>query len=353
MMNICFINTNKAWGGGEKWHYEMAKKLNQLGHNVTVITNTESELLNKIKTTSIQTKAFQIGKFSFLNPFTYKKIKNYLKQIKPHAVLLNLPSDVKTFSKPAFDLGVKKIIYRRGMNHPIKASIINKYIYRNIVTDIIANSEDVKTSIYKNIPELERKITVIFNGIRLDQIQSKISRISTKKILIGNLGRLVEQKGQKDLIKLAKILKEKRLDFHLYIAGEGHLREELEQKISTLGLKENITLLGMVNPEELFNKIDSFIFTSRFEGLSNALLEALQFRKPIICYDNASNSEVVIDQENGFLVPARNTQFLADKIIELHRSKVLFQKMQARGKETLIHKFDQDKMIKKLEELLK
>ena len=53
MMKICFVNTNKAWGGGEKWHYEMAIKLSKLGHSVTVVTNTESELAQKLKDSKI------------------------------------------------------------------------------------------------------------------------------------------------------------------------------------------------------------------------------------------------------------------------------------------------------------
>ena len=55
-MNICLINTNKAWGGGEKWHFEMALNLKRLGHKITVITHEKSELQKKLQLESISTK---------------------------------------------------------------------------------------------------------------------------------------------------------------------------------------------------------------------------------------------------------------------------------------------------------
>lgn len=353
MMNICFINTNKAWGGGEKWHYEMSVKLKQLGHNITVITNTESELAKKLSTTNIKTESFNIGKLSFICPLTYKKIKRYFLNNKFDAIIMNLPSDVKAFSRPAKNSGIKKIIYRRGMNHPIKPSLVNKIIYKKFVTDFIANSEDVKKSISKFIPELEDKVSVIFNGIKVNSIQEVSPKKSTDKILIGNLGRLVEQKGQRDLILLGRELKEANIPFHIYIAGDGPLKEALQAEINQYDLADSITLLGMVPAIELFEKVDLFLFTSRFEGLSNALLEALQFRKPIICYDTASNSEIVFDYDNGFLIKAYDVKEMMNKVIELNSNTELYKKMQSNAKVTLLTKFDQDKMIYKLEELIK
>lgn len=353
MINICFINTNKNWGGGEKWHFQMAQELSELGHKVTVVTNIKSELLNKLKTTSLKTKSFKIGKMSFICPKTFKSIFTFFQDNHFDAVIMNLPSDVKSFSRAAKKAGIKKIIYRRGMNHPIKASIINNYIYRNFITDFIANSEDVKKSIFKNIPELEDKVTVIFNGINIENIQEVSQKVSKEKLLIGNLGRLVEQKGQADLIELGKKLKDLEIPFHMYIAGDGPLKAPLQDKINQLGLVDSITLLGMTEPSIFFDKIDIFLFTSRFEGLSNALLESLQFRKPIICYNTASNSEVVYDNDNGFLVNYKNIQMMLDKTIELNSNFELYKKMQKNAKITLLTKFDQEKMIHKLVELIK
>lgn len=351
-MNICLINTNKAWGGGEKWHFEMALNLKRRGHKITVITHEKSELQKKLQLESISTKSFNIGKLSFLNPFACNTILKYFNSNSFDAIVLNLPIDVKSFAKPAFKSGIKKIIYRRGMNHPIKGTFLNKRIYPHYISDFIANSEDVKKSIFKNIPELERKIHIIYNGIKSENIKPLTNKVSNKKILIGNLGRLVEQKGQADLIELAKNLKIKNKDFQLYIAGEGPLREELQSKIKRYDLENQVHLMGMQPPAKLFEKIDIFVFSSKFEGLSNALLESLQYGKPVICYDTASNSEIISDGQNGFLIEPNNIEQFTEKVIQLAENTESYQQMQLNGQEVLQKKFDQDKMINKLIKVL-
>jgi glycosyltransferase involved in cell wall biosynthesis len=264
---------------------------------------------------------------------------------------MNLPSDVKAFSKPAAKAGIKKIIYRRGMNHPIKGSLINRYFYKNFVTDIIANSHDVKRSIFKFITVLERKITVIPNGVDISLLLKK-SPAREPKILIGNLGRLVAQKGQSDLIKLGSLLKDSNREFHIYIGGEGPLRADLENQIKLSGLEEYISLLGEVKPSEFFPLIDYFVFPSRFEGLSNAMLEATHHGKPILCYDIASNSEIVENGVNGYLVKPFDIETLKTRLIELSNSPEKYQSMQEKGQEILEAKFDAKKLFDQLENLL-
>ena len=87
---------------------------------------------------------------------------------------------------------------------------------------------------------------------------------------------------------------------------------------------------------------------SKFEGLSNALLEALQFRKPVLCFNTASNSEIIEDGKNGYLIPAYDIDLMKKKLIVLSQNSQLYNQFQINGKETLLNKFDQNKMIEKL-----
>ncbi|MFT5903916.1 MAG: glycosyltransferase involved in cell wall biosynthesis [Flammeovirgaceae bacterium] len=350
-MRVCLINTNREWGGGEKWHHLTALELVNRGHRVTIIAYPGSPLAIASKD-FVKVLEFKIGKLSFLNPLIYIKIKNFFISEQYDAVIMNLPSDVKAFSKPAAKAGIKKTIYRRGMNHPIKASLVNRYFYANFVTDIIANSHDVKRSVFKFIPELEQKITVIPNGVDLSQLIEKSSP-RKEKLLIGNLGRLVEQKGQSDLIKLGSLLKLEKKKFHIYIAGEGPMRADIENQMKLSNLEDHITLLGKTNPAEFFSLIDYFVFPSRFEGLSNAMLEALQWGKPIFCYDLASNSEIVKDGMNGYLVKPFDIETLKMRLIELSETPEKYKLMQKKGQEILEAKFDSKKLFDQLEELMK
>jgi glycosyltransferase involved in cell wall biosynthesis len=174
----------------------------------------------------------------------------------------------------------------------------------------------------------------------------------SEKLLIGNLGRLVVQKGQSDLLKLGSLLKSEGTAFHIYIGGEGPLRSDLENEIERSELQEHITLLREVKPAEFFPLIDYFVFPSRFEGLSNAMLEALQYGKPLICYDVASNSEVVENGVNGYLVKPYEVETIKSRLLEIKESPEKYNSMQDKGREILEEKFDAKKLYIQLENLL-
>jgi glycosyltransferase involved in cell wall biosynthesis len=348
-VKICLVNTNRAWGGGEKWHCETALELKRRGHDVTMAVYRDSHLFKKVSK-ELRTVVFSIGKLSFLNPTLFLHLKRFFRQEKFDAVILNLPADVKAFAKPAYTAGVRKVIYRRGMNHPIKASAINRYFYTNYLTDIIANSQDVKKSVFKNIRELESKITVIPNGVTIDQ---SIVHTPARKpqLLIGNLGRLVEQKGQEDLIELGTLLRMDNQDFHIYIGGEGNQRQKLESAIEEKDLEEYVTLLGEVSPEDFFPKIDYFVFPSRFEGFSNAILEAMQYGKPVFCYDVASNTEIIENGKNGFVFEPFKVSGIKEKLLELRNDEAHYRTVQNEGLKRLKERYTFTKTIDQLEEL--
>lgn len=111
-------------------------------------------------------------------------------------------------------------------------------------------------------------------------------------ILAVNVGRLAAQKGQVDLIQL--LARQPRL--RLAIAGEGPLRAEFEQLAAALGVADRLHLLGALPAAEVSDLLaaaDLFLMPSRFEGLSLALLEAMQAGLPIVASDVPSNHDAV------------------------------------------------------------
>ena len=134
--NICFFNSCKAWGGGEKWHYDIAVRLLNKNHNIILVTNNNSELYYKAVNSNIPTISIKISNFSFLNPFKILKISRLFKNHLINTVILNLPSDLKAAGVAAKLAGVNNIIYRRGSAIPIKNTFLNRFIFKNIVTSI-------------------------------------------------------------------------------------------------------------------------------------------------------------------------------------------------------------------------
>ena len=223
MNRICFYNSNKAWGGGEKWHFEIGLRLHKKGYHIIFFTNKESVLKEKLRDTAIPVYTVKTSNLSFLNILKRNRIKNILKRENINSIILNLSSDVKLAGLAASNAGVKNIIYRRGLAKPIKDSYFNRYLFRKIITHVICNSRETRRTVFQNNPNLlpSEKVTVIYNGIDTGKLQKNVDKKFTKSnkdtIHIGNLGRLVDQKGQRHLIEMAAEMKKKENQVpHIY-----------------------------------------------------------------------------------------------------------------------------------------
>jgi len=113
-------------------------------------------------------------------------------------------------------------------------------------------------------------------------------------------------------------------DARLIIIGEGQEREKLETLISTLRLKDKVKLTGMkLNPYPYLQKSSVYVLTSLFEGLPNALIEAMACGLQLISVDCPGGSaEVLLNGKLGQLVPVHNAEALADAMSAAIRNPV-------------------------------
>lgn len=350
MKRVLFVNTNPVWGGGEKWHFQMAGALIERGYQVAIVGLTKSDLIQKAETASIPFFEFKVSNLSFLSVFKRRKARKILVDFSPDAVVVNLPRDVKLFVPLAKELtNTPKVIYRRGMPHPLKRNLINKLVYSKI-DSFIANSKEIEASLIKNFPEFEPKVTVIYNGVTP---MPPSQQFSSEKIILGNLGRLVPQKGQKYLIDLAIMLENLGVEFEIRIAGTGKLKHQLQSLIQEKNLSEKVKLLGYVNPEHFFDGIHLFIFTSQFEGSANALLESLQHGKPAICFNLSSNPEIIRDGHNGYLVEPNDVGTMANKIFQLKNNPLKLQELSQNAIHSIQENFQFQQKVEELCQLIK
>lgn len=349
MKKVILLNTNMAWGGGEKWHLEAAKYLSNHGYQVELICNPHSKLSHEAKKMGFPVKEISVGKLSFMNPIKRSELAKAMEEA--HAVIMNLPQDFKVGTLAAEKAGAQRIIYRRGMPHPIKDKGINRKLFQK-VTHVIANSEEIARSLLTHTEAWfpKGKIVIIPNGIELDKLnQSSESFYSRKdgETIIGNAGRLVEQKGQSDLLKLAALLKKKEFNFHMLIAGYGELESQLKSEAAQLGLQGSVSFLGHVkNMPKFFNSIDYFVFPSRYEGCPNTLIEAMAYKKVCFAYDVSAIPEA-INYTNGYLSQVGDINDLAYKIMNHSDSNLA-----KNAYSTVEEKFNYQKNMQKLLDIL-
>ncbi len=357
--NIVLFNSTIAWGGGEKWHFDVAKSLSEAGWTVTVFCHKKSELRLRLKQARVNLQAVSISNLSFVNPIKIRKLCMLLKQTGASTILMNLSADVKAAGIAAKRAGFNNIIYRRGSAIPIKNTWLNRYLFAKIITNILANSEATKATINEKNPKLFNpdKIQVIYNGLRINEFidnkNAPIYQRENNELIIGNAGRLVEQKNQKALIQLASLLKSNNVDFKMLIAGDGPMRKELEQQCKELQVEEQVVFLGFQKDIRPFlQSIDIFVLTSFWEGFGYVLAEAMLYKKPLIGFDLSSNPELIQHKLNGFLIDPNNTKALAESIEALNANRAAIDVMGAAGFKIANEKFDFNKNLKLVESWL-
>lgn len=155
-----------------------------------------------------------------------------------------------------------------------------------------------------------------------------------RKREIVTVGRMAEQKNYPLLLNAYAEIHRKYPDWKLKIFGEGELKEEIYRLCKRLEIVDAVEFCGFVeNPAEQIRKSGMFVLSSDYEGISNAMLEAMAIGLPCICTDcPAGGARMMIrDHENGILVPVRNEKRLAEAMEELIGNIDLAEKISIRA----------------------
>lgn len=321
MRVICLCNSNIPWGGGEVWHLNAALSLAARGWRVLLLCHPEGELIRRAREhgSLLTVIPWAIGRLSFLNPVTHLRLRRFFRNQKVEALIMNLPADLKAVGPAAKAEGVRHIIYRRGSALPVRDSLLNRYLYRNVITRLIVNSHATKKLVLINNSSLipDDRITVLYNGIDVEAFDTALAVAGKasnmpwqgrggRPFVLGNAGRLNRQKGQHLLLRLGRLLLDSGLDFRLLIAGEGECESELREQAARLGLEDHVVFCGfMRDMANFWQQIDLFVLSSLWEGFGNVLIEAMLAEKPVFAFGVSNIPELVFEgaEGNGRLFP--------------------------------------------------
>lgn len=187
---------------------------------------------------------------------------------------------------------------------------------------VVAVSQGVADDLCSSLGLAKKKVQVIFNPV----VRSEIAKQSAAPLdhtwfqpgeppVILGMGRLTEQKDFQNLIHAFALLHKQR-DCRLMILGEGELRGELQDLITTLGLSTSVRMPGFVDtPFAYMARAAVFVLSSRWEGLPTVLIEAMACGSPVVSTNCPSGpAEILEGGVWGRLVPAGDSAALADAI---------------------------------------
>lgn len=150
------------------------------------------------------------------------------------------------------------------------------------------------------------KIKVVHCGLERSFYDIATTPVNANSRLVC-VGRLCEQKGQLLLLEAAHGLATKGIQFELVLAGDGEMRPEVERMIAAYDLSEKVRITGWINSQQVREEILNscgLVLPSFAEGLPVVIMEAMALRRPVISTYVAGIPELVLPNENGWLVPA-------------------------------------------------
>ncbi len=226
---------------------------------------------------------------------------------------------------------------------------------------IIAVSDFTRRELLKYYKVKEAKIRVIHNGVDVNKFKPAADRLKAKAELgfnpedkaILSVGRLYARKGLFTLIESMSLVTRKFENAKFIIAGKG-LSNEMNKLVSyaaKLGVKDNIVFTGYFPDRKLprlYQAADIFAFSTFYENLPFAVLEALSTELPVVTTRVGGIPEMIADGNNGFLVESSNPKELADRILYCLEHPAVASEMGLRARKIIENNFDWRLIVKKV-----
>ena len=159
--------------------------------------------------------------------------------------------------------------------------------------------------------------------------------------LIGFAGRLAYEKGPDLFLRAAQEIHCSRPDVHFVVIGYGAMQEELIKMRSKLSLEKHVHFIGwQTNMQDIYRSLDLLVHSSRSDGTSLVLLEAMACGCPVVALDVGGVREVVENDDTGILAPAGDWEGIAVRVLELIVSKKRLKTMGITARLCIEKKFD-------------
>ena len=354
-MKILFYIGNLRKGGAERVVATLSNKLVEKNEIIIITTTDEKVEYNLDKNIKLfSLKDFDDNKNSIVKNLIYlKRLKKYINEINPDIVLgfLPEPSYRLLLLKPF----IKSPIIISDRNDPkmeyasFKSRIIMKILYKR-ANGFVFQTEEARDYFCKKIQD---RSIVIANPVDDRFLKTKYIGNESKEFI--NVGRLNEQKNQVLLIESFKDVIKKYPNYKLLIYGDGNLKNELDMYIKNNKLDDNVKLCGNVDDiENVLKEKKCFILSSKYEGMPNALMEAMAVGVPCISTDCPCGGprELIKNNINGLLVKSNDKNELVSAMYKIIENDKMCKKIAMSAKKNM-NNYSCDKIVSKWFEFMK
>lgn len=331
MKRVAFIIGSMGRGGAERVISILANSYIKKGWKVDIIMLLEnrveyglSDKINVIDFSTGKSKVKSIASW-------YRNLRKYAKDYEPNVMVAFSAMMYFTTIFSTFGLDTPLIVSERSDPYSDGRSgfinILANWLYPKARV-VVLQTERAK-SYFRD--KVKANSVIIPNPI---EVKVQASKKPKKKIV--NVGRLVEAKNQELLINSFYRVNREFPEYTLHIYGDGVLFDDLKKQIKKLGINDFVLLEGNVSKiHEAIYDAEFFVLSSNYEGLSNALLEAMAMGLPCISTDVAGSDEYINDGVSGYLVPVGNEDLLYNAMKNMINNESLRKEMSLNARKIL------------------
>ena len=349
-MKICFLAASNSIHS-----HQWINFFSNLGHKIIWISLVPSTI--KV-TDNIEYYEFTSGIFSSIF-----KVRKLITKLNPDIVhihylgyygLLGLFSNAKCIVSTPWGSDIiegKKSFLKRQ----ILLRILNKT--KLIICDAYHMRDELKKL---NVPH--DKINIIYFGVdtkkfvRKDRNLEILNKFNiSNEITIISLRSFEPVYDIKTLILAAKIILKQIPDVHFLLCGRGTLEKELKELVHSLSIDNSVHFTGFIDKQllpSLLSSSDIYVSTSLSDaGLASSTGEAMSCETPVVISDSAENDQWINNKVNGFLFSTKNSEQLAEILINLIKNEPLRKKVGKEGRNIIIKKYDYENEMNKVNDL--
>ena len=214
---------------------------------------------------------------------------------------------------------------------------------------VVGVSEDAAALCRGEDPWAACKTQVIWNGIDTSRF---VYRGPANSPVAISVARLSPEKDFATLFQAVSLVVREVPDFKLMMIGNGAERAKLEALADSLGIASNVDFLGeRKDVPELLAQAGFFVSSSKSEGISLTILEAMAVGLPVVTTRVGGNPEIVLEGETGHLVPDQNPPALAAAMLKMLSQRAAWPTMGERGRQRVEQQFEIRTMIRQYEDL--
>ncbi|MFA5386572.1 MAG: glycosyltransferase family 4 protein [Candidatus Paceibacterota bacterium] len=355
-MKICFLTAVNSIHS-KRWAQYFLEK----GHQVYWLS---LGIDNKNEISNINFYLIKKFPLKFLRPLFYVVyLKKILREIKPdilhvHQLWIDGLIGVLSGFHPLVvtPWGSDVLI---GQKSKIKRPLIEFILEK---ADLITTDGENTKAIIENLGINSQKIKRICFGVDVKKFKPEPESKELKRSLgitnsstVISLRSLMPIYDLKTLIQAIPLILEKAKNAKFIIVGEGPEKEELLSTSRSLGVFDSVKFIGSISNEEIhkyLNLADVYVSTALSDsGIAASTAEAMACGLPVVVTDTGDNNRWIKNGENGFVIPIKNPEALAEKIIYLIRDKKLGEKIGGINRKVIEERNNYYKEMEKMERI--